>query len=42
MKSEYGNFYPIIVELAEVALSAPITNSWPERGASAVKGSKRD
>ena len=37
MKSEYGYFYPLIVELAEVALSAPITNAWPERGASAVK-----
>ena len=37
MKSEYGYFYPLIVKLAEVALSAPITNAWPERGASAVK-----
>lgn len=37
MKSEYGYFYPLIVELAEVALSAPITNAWPERGASAIK-----
>ncbi|XP_068762491.1 zinc finger protein 862-like [Montipora capricornis] len=37
MKSEYGYFYPLIVELAEVALSAPITNAWPGRGASAVK-----
>lgn len=37
MKSEYGYFYPLIVELAEVALSSPITNAWPERGASAVK-----
>ena len=40
MKSEYGYFYPLIVKLAEVALSAPITNAWPERGASAVKGIK--
>ena len=37
MKSEYGYFNPLIVELAKVALSAPITNAWPERGASAVK-----
>ncbi|KAK3703202.1 hypothetical protein QZH41_004969 [Actinostola sp. cb2023] len=37
MKSEYGYFYPLIVHLAEVALSAPITNAWPERGASAIK-----
>ena len=33
----YGYFYPLLVELAEVALSAPITNAWPERGAGAVK-----
>ena len=37
MKSEHGYFYSLIVELAEVALSAPITKAWPERGASAVK-----
>lgn len=37
MKSEYGYFYPLVIELAEVALSAPITNACPERGASAVK-----
>ena len=37
MKCEYGYFYPLIVELAKVAPSAPITNAWPERGASAVK-----
>ena len=41
MKSEYGYFYPLIFELAEVSLSAPITNAWPERGASAVKRIKR-
>ena len=27
MKSVYGYFYPLLVELAEVALSAPITNA---------------
>ena len=37
MKSEHGYFYSLIVELAKVALSAPITDAWPERGASAVK-----
>ena len=37
MKAEYGYFYQLIVELAEVALYAPITNAWPERGASGVK-----
>ena len=25
------------MQLAEVTLSAPITNAWPERGASAIK-----
>lgn len=40
---EYGDevgiwfLYPILVGLAEVALSAPITNVWPEREASIVK-----
>ena len=37
LKSELGYFYPKIVQLAEVTLSAPITNAWPERGASAIK-----
>ena len=37
LKSEFGNFYPKIVQLAEVTLSAPITNAWPERGANAIK-----
>lgn len=32
----YGFFYPLIVELAEVVLSATIANAWPQRGASAV------
>ena len=36
-KSDYGYFYPALVDLAEVALSAPFTNAWPERGASALK-----
>ena len=35
--SEFGYFYPKIVQLEEVTLSAPITNAWPERGASAIK-----
>ena len=26
-----------ICELAEIALITPVTNAWPERGASAVK-----
>lgn len=40
MKSEYAYFYPLTVEQAEVALSAPITNAWPETGASVVKTMK--
>ena len=34
LKSEFGYFYPKIMQLT---LSAPITNAWPERGASAIK-----
>ena len=30
LKSEFGYFYPKIVQLAEVTLSSPITNAWPE------------
>jgi len=37
IKSEYGYFYTLIAKLAEVTLSAPITNAWPERGASEIK-----
>jgi len=36
-KKNYQHFYPKIVMLAELVLSAPITNAWPERGASCVK-----
>lgn len=31
------NFFPVITKLADVIHSAPITNAWPERGASALK-----
>ena len=36
---EFSNLgiYDMILYLAEVCLSLPITNAWPERGASAVK-----
>jgi len=37
MKSEFGYFFPKLVTLAEISLSAPVTNAWPERGASALK-----
>ena len=37
LKSDFGYFYPKIVQLAEVTLSAPITIAWPERDASAIE-----
>ena len=36
-RSEMGYFYPTLVRLAEVVLSFPVTNAWPERGVSAMK-----
>ena len=29
--------YPLIAEIAQVALITPVSNAWPEHGASAVK-----
>ena len=29
--------FPIIIEFAKLAIIVPVTNAWPERGASAVK-----
>ena len=29
--------YPLIAEVAQVALTTPVSNAWPERGASTVK-----
>lgn len=37
MRTEYGHFYPKLVWIAEIILSLPLSNAWPERGASAVK-----
>lgn len=37
MHTEYGHFYPKLVWIAEIILSLPMSNAWPERGASAVK-----
>ena len=37
MRTEYGHFYPKLVWIAEIILSLPKSNAWPERGASAVK-----
>ena len=33
----YGFFYPMLTQLAECCLSLPVSNAWPERGASALK-----
>ena len=33
----YEHFFPVITKLADVIHSAPITNAWPERGASTLK-----
>jgi len=37
MRTEYGHFYPKLVWITEIILSLPMSNAWPERGASAVK-----
>ena len=36
----YKCFFPSLCYLAEVAASLPVTNAWPERGASALKNLK--
>ena len=36
-KPTYTYFYPEIMKIIEVVHSAPLTNAWPERGASALK-----
>ena len=36
-KPTYTYFYPEILKIIEVVHSAPLTNAWPERGASALK-----
>ena len=37
MRHSYQHFYPNLVQIAEICLSLPVSNAWPERGASAVK-----
>ena len=37
MKSTFGQFYPKSVQVAEAALAIPVSNAWPERGASQLK-----
>ena len=38
--SVYRQFFPRLTFIAEVAASLPVTNAWPERGASALKNIK--
>ena len=37
MRTDFGHFYPKLVWIAQIILSLPVSNAWPERGASAVK-----
>ena len=37
MQSTYQHLCPCLLELAEVCLSLPVSNAWPERGASCIK-----
>ena len=37
MKSTFGQFYPRSVQVVEAALPIPVSNAWPERGASQLK-----
>ncbi|KAK3726559.1 hypothetical protein QZH41_001963 [Actinostola sp. cb2023] len=37
MRTTYEHFIPGLLRIAEVCLSLPVSNAWPERGASAVK-----
>ena len=36
-KATYSRSYPLLLQVAEVCLSMPVSNVWPERGASALK-----
>ena len=35
--TDYSRFFPAVVQLLGIALSAPIINAWPERGANCIK-----
>ena len=37
MRCALGSLYPHISKIAEVALTLPVSNAWPERGASKIK-----
>ena len=39
-KSSFVTFFPHLLYIAEVVVSLPVGNAWPERGASAVKNVK--
>ncbi|CAG2187378.1 unnamed protein product [Mytilus edulis] len=36
----FENFYPSLIPIAAAAVAIPITNAWPERGASSLKNIK--
>ena len=36
-KESYHRSYPLLLQVAEICLSMPVSNAWPERGASALK-----
>ena len=37
MRCAFGLLYPCISKISEVALALPVSNAWPERGASKIK-----
>ena len=36
-RATYVHFIPLLLQLAEVCVTLPVSNAWPERGASAIK-----
>lgn len=36
-KESYHRSYPLLLQVPEICLSMPVSNAWPERGASALK-----
>ena len=37
LKTAYSTVFPAFANIAEVCLSMPVSNAWPERGCSALK-----
>lgn len=37
MRHSYQHFFPNLLQIAEICLLMPISNAWPQRGASVVK-----